>query len=404
MHTSSVQARLLWAAVMTAAAVLSAAPRGPNYEGIRSMGMGNTNVAVTTDRTAIFHNPAGLGLLGEELQISTRPFILGLDGSFSKYASTLGRHQDKLSDLSKIDDPFLEDLDSLDGLWTGIDYIPEITVATKNMGFGVYSVWPLGMKIETGHFIPKLGLKGQRDLVFTWAVGIPLKTDKHHFGVSLEYLQRRPLEERITTYSETFIYFDEARQRPLGVVGDFTRLQHGASFDAGFMHDLFPGFRLAYAMKDMFGVVGGNMVVPQFDLGVAYYLPEIEELYFLRNVIASLELTDIWGFEERTKRYEQFAKKIHLGAEIDLQYVAFRGGINQGYPTFGIGASFGPLRADYVYYTEEVGYYAGQLPRSMHVMSLGLQLNIKMLRARFGGDETEAPEAPEPVQDGDTNP
>ena len=36
-----------------------AAPNGPQYDDLRSMGMGGTTVAVTTDRTAIFHNPAG---------------------------------------------------------------------------------------------------------------------------------------------------------------------------------------------------------------------------------------------------------------------------------------------------------------------------------------------------------
>ncbi|MBD3344811.1 MAG: hypothetical protein GF401_07085 [Chitinivibrionales bacterium] len=368
---------------------INAAPPGPNYHGIRSMGMGNTTVAVTTDRTAIFHNPAGLGLLRDKVQISSRPLIFAIDGEFFDYLELLGKYKDEMSDIETIagNTQFMDDISSRDGYWAGVEYIPEITVATKNLGFGIYSVWPIGLRIETGHFIPKLGFRGRRDLVFTWAVGIPLKHESNHFGVSLEYLQRSDLDSRITTYSETFFYFEEASKSPFGVIGDLSNLQHGASFDIGFMHDLFPGFRLAYSVKDLFGVVGGRVFVPRLDLGCAYYVPPIENLAFLRSIIASFEITDLWGFEEKTEKYEQFGKKIHLGAEIDLQYLALRGGINQGYPTFGLGVMAGPVSLDYVYYTEESGYYAGQMPRSKHVVSLGLALNVAAQGGYEANDE-----------------
>ncbi|MBD3319867.1 MAG: hypothetical protein GF350_02100 [Chitinivibrionales bacterium] len=379
--------------ILIAVMMIFAAPKGPNYNGIRSMGMGNTTVAVTTDRTAIFHNPAGLGLLRDKVQISTRPLVFAIDGEFFDYLKLLDEYDEEIQDIEKIagNEEFIDDISKRDGYWAGVQYLPEITVATKNLGFGIYSVWPIGLRIETGHLIPKLGFQGQRDLVFTWAVGIPLKHEANHFGVSLEYVQRSPLDERITTYSETFIYFEEASSSPLGVVGDLSQLQHGASFDIGFMHDLFPGFRLAYAVKDMFGVIGGQVVVPQLDLGCAYYVPPIEELAFLRSIIASFEITDLWGFEDKTGKYEQFGKKIHLGAEIDLKYVAMRGGVNQGYPTFGIGVMAGPVSLDYVYYTEETGYFAGQLKRTKHVLSLGLALNVAGRKA--GGMNEESGDA-----------
>jgi hypothetical protein len=234
------------------------------------------------------------------------------------------------------------------------------------------------MRLESGHFIPKLGFKGQRDLVFTWAVGIPLKNENNYFGISLEYVQRTPLDERISTFSETFSFSDKIGKSPLttlGLVDQLATVQHGASFDVGFMHN-FKGFRIAYDVKDIFGVIGGKMVIPQLDVGGAYYFPFIERVKFFRNLIAAIEISDLIGFEEKTGRYEQFAKKLHAGMEVDMHYVALRAGINQGYPTVGAGIMFGPLSIDYVYFTEEAGYYAGQLPRPMHVISLGFEINV----------------------------
>lgn len=366
-------------------------PKGPSYDGIRSLGMGNTNVAVTTDRTAIFHNPAGLGLLKDRLQISARPLVGRLDGKVGSYVDLIATHGDKMTDIDQIaqSDQFFMDLDEVDGQWMNFEYIPEITIATKNLGFGMYGTVPFGARLETGHFVPKLVFKGRRDLVFTWGVGIPLKSEGHYFGMSLEYLQRIPIDEYVATFTENIQYADKLDKNignSLGIVRELGDVQHGASFDAGFMHN-FGGFRLAYVVKDIFGIVGGNMVIPQLDIGCAYYFPKIEQAAFIRNIIVAMEIADLIGFEEESGRYEQFPKKLHAGAEIDLKYIALRGGINQGYPTFGVGLAFGPLTLDYVYFTEEAGFYAGQDPRETHLASIGFEINIEGLKNVSVGDD-----------------
>lgn len=355
-----------------------AAVKGPHYDDLRSMGMGNTTVAVTTDRTAIFHNPAGLSLLKDRIEVSISPLIFSIDGKFGDMARAMAEHGDKLTDLTLVDDSFIEMINDMDGKWVGLEYLPEITIASKNIGFGVYSTFPLGMRIESGHLIPKLGLRGQRDLVFTWAVGVPLKTDKIHMGISVEYLQRTPVDEVITTYAETFNYFDEisAGGSSLGIIGDFADVQHGVSFDVGFMHD-FNGFRIAYDIKDLLGVVGGKIVAPpQLDFGFAYYFPQMEDVKAIDNLILALEFSDIFGIEPVSEKFEHPLKKLHLGAELDMHYAALRAGLNQGYPTAGIGLRFGIIRLDYVYFTKELGYYPGQFPKQKHVLSLGVGFDM----------------------------
>jgi hypothetical protein len=65
-----------------------------------------------------------------------------------------------------------------------------------------------------------------------------------------------------------------------------------------------------------------------------------------------------------------FFQRLHLGLEqpyfdglIDLRL-----GLNQGYPTFGLGANLGWYHAGFLYYTEELGREIGQQPTSYYVL------------------------------------
>lgn len=354
--------------------VASAKIKGPNYYDIRTLGMGNTTVTVTSDRSSIFHNPAGLGLIKKEVQFSVSPLAASVDGIFITLMKQMVDHGDKLQDLSKVDQDFIDMLNEYDGQWVGIEYIPEITVASENIGFGIYSVLPIGVRIESGHLIPKLGLRGQRDLVFTWAVGVPLQHKNNYCGISIEYIQRTPLD-KLTTYSETFILFDEITKSPFGIIGDLSNIRHGVSFDVGFMHDV-KGFRFAYNLKDILGVVGGELVMPpQVDLGFAYYFPQFDKVDAIKNLILAFEITNLFGIDKNDK-FEHMAKKLHLGLELDMKYAAMRGGISGGYPTGGLGIRLGAFKMDYAFFTEELGFYPGQLPKQKHLLSFGIEFKV----------------------------
>ena len=369
--------------------------RGPNYDDIRALAMGNASVAVTTDRTAIFHNPAGLSLLRDKVEFSVTPVVASMHGNVVKLFNAMKDQGSKLNSLGAIDQDFIDMVNDLDGEWYSVNYLPEVTVAGKNIGFGFYSVWPVTARIEGGHLIPKLGIKGQRDLVFTWAVGIPLQHEDHYMGISMEYVQRTPVEETITTYTETFDYFKSFKSRPFSVLGDFSSIQHGVSFDIGFMHN-FGGFRLAHDVKDIFGVIGGELVVPpQVDVGCSYFFPQMEKVPFIDNLILAMEFSDVFGLEPDTEKYEQFWKKTHLGFEIDMRYVALRAGLNQGYATAGVGLRVGTVWLDYVFFTEEVGYYAGQSPDSRHVLGIGFGFKVKAKESDVAVEVPQVPAAKE---------
>jgi hypothetical protein len=127
-------------------------------------------------------------------------------------------------------------------------------------------------------------------------------------------------------------------------------------------------------MHDLLGFVGSSMIIPRFDIGTAYYFPQVQNWYWIRNMIASAEISNLFGSEPTTGRYEHFGKKFHAGAEVDVWLLALRAGLNQGYPTYGVGLSFGLLDVNYVHFTEELGYFPGQMARDMHVFSLNFKI------------------------------
>jgi hypothetical protein len=65
-----------------------------------------------------------------------------------------------------------------------------------------------------------------------------------------------------------------------------------------------------------------------------------------------------------------------MGLETRFKNADVRVGINQGYPTFGLGFSYFFLTLNYVYYTEELGIYPGQNPLSTHLIELHLGFNL----------------------------
>lgn len=94
----------------------------------------------------------------------------------------------------------------------------------------------------------------------------------------------------------------------------------------------------------------------------------------LKN-ITSADLNGNGTFDEKS-----FYKKIHFGlssyvfnnkwVKLDL-----RGGLNQGYPTFGFGSEiFGFLNLDYAYTTRESGLSAGSKPETLHAISIDFRL------------------------------
>ncbi|MBC7369973.1 MAG: hypothetical protein H7326_00305, partial [Bdellovibrionaceae bacterium] len=79
--------------------------------------------------------------------------------------------------------------------------------------------------------------------------------------------------------------------------------------------------------------------------------------------LPGIDLVGALEYRHATESEYQFGQKVHLGAEVSLPIIDLRGGISQGYASYGLGFNFLFLRFDVAQYTEEMGAYAGQSPQ-----------------------------------------
>lgn len=99
------------------------------------------------------------------------------------------------------------------------------------------------------------------------------------------------------------------------------------------------------------------------------------------GVSTSLDLPGLdWvaGMEYRHITESEYAlgQKLHFGTELSLPFIDLRGGLNQGYATYGLGLNFFFLTFDAAMYTEETGAYPGQTPQNRIELGLSLDLSF----------------------------
>lgn len=147
------------------------------------------------------------------------------------------------------------------------------------------------------------------------------------------------------------------------------------------------GFDLGLQYK-IPGIPSNTISVSWQDVGSTTFLPEsgvsappaiVDNLSVGLGTMIDLPGLDLKaGAEYRhiNTQGEQLGKKVHFGAELGLPLIDLRAGLNQGYPTLGVGLDFFLLRVDLAQYTEELGVYPGQTPSARYKLSISLDLSV----------------------------
>jgi hypothetical protein len=330
--------------------------------------MGNASVAVVDDRYSLFNNPAGLGFFKEHMELSISPLFLHLDKNFFDIAGFLLKNEKKLKDPNTYDQAFFNDFNEIDAKWAELGYLPEATFATRRFGFGMYNVLSTRISAETGHFIPKLGLGGNEDLVLTAAYAHRIK-EIFSVGASFKYIYRVVLPDSILGFTDTYKFSKELQNSALGgnmgAFLDLGHLERGFGFDVGGMANVGEALRFGLAVQDLFEYLDGDFKHVRVGLGSAYRILPATRIPFIKDLIVAMDIKDIF-------LKDSFFNKLYMGTELDMHLAALRLGLNQGYPTFGFGLNFFIFHVDYAYLTEEAGFYPGQIPKSAHRFSLRL--------------------------------
>lgn len=363
--------------------------------GIRPLAMGGAFIAISDDQNSIFYNPAGItqrkGILLNLLEINS-----GISQDFIDIYNFLTDNQNKITNFDTLSSQERSNLinDIIKNVSNKYAYLnfkfPNTTFITsgkKNFAFGVgfFGEGSGYFKINSGVILPSIDLVGKFDssLNIPLAYRIPeyLKWQipgDISFGLNLKYLYRAKIEE-LRKSIIAFGGFDPVIQpgRAFGV--DFGFLWNLKNFNFGLTFQDLGGTKISYPQvskqtkngfvkKDAF-----SSVIPQtINFGIAWLPESLFVIPTNKRLILAFDIRDFSGelnkFDSQT-----WPLHIHIGFELNLTLLRFRGGYNQGYPTIGFALTSPAISIEYTYFSDELGKFAGLQPLTTHLFSFAIR-------------------------------
>ncbi|HOW27892.1 MAG TPA: hypothetical protein PK876_05275 [Elusimicrobiota bacterium] len=386
-----------------APSVLASQTERPMFvRGIRPMGMGGAFTAVADDQNVFYYNPAGIvQRTGSQFTLLELSAIVGQD--LLDLVDFMDKNQDKLEDFDKLSATeqaaLINDIDR-----TISKLNPHIGVGVPNMNYlsgpiGGSVYWGTGLfgqldgrfRINTG-LVPNIDYDVNADAMVPITLGYKIKDmgrvpGKLGIGVNLKYLKRyRIKEDRVSVLQLENISDPEAQ------------IGNAKGMDLGFLYQPTSRLNLALTSLDFLGTSitydaieakNGFTAKPEettgirarWNMGVAWVPPHMAE-----RLVLAADVYDFLNAQNKVMFGDSFIPDtawthVHVGAEYRWWFLRFRGGANQGYPTFGLGLDLPMLKVDYAYFTDELGRFAGQIPERNHMISVAF---------RWGAGKTEA--------------
>ncbi len=265
-----------------------------------------------------------------------------------------------------------------------------ISVGYVGNGIGIllFNDFFSSLDIRQAPGIPYVDLKSFAEIGITFGFGTYFEILKFytlHVGVSFSYSKR---------YKSPFFYGGSA----LEIVNYYERTRNGIyEYDVG---DSFWGnigvifddgeyFKYALTVNNFFGrtfhwnrisyengkeIFSGynylSYIHPSISLGIMFNTEKILFIptFLLSDFMVELNLVDVVNFNEF------WFKKFKVGSEISvLRIVKLRGGINQGFPTFGFGVDLVYFAIDFAFSQ----YEKGALPGYQSIQNVSVSAEIK---------------------------
>ncbi len=364
--------KLLFIVVVLMTSSLTFARAGSTFTGARTMGMGGANLANADDASATYINPACLDLFNEHMQLSVNVGFFG-NPELSDLATFAINQGKKLSDIKNIDNTFYDDLKPFDLKWLGAGVVPNVAFMMRmfdlSLGASYYWNTPLRLMLESGVMVPKFFVGAQMDQVLTASVAKRFGR-RISLGASLKITDRYAIDNIPLGIGQTLEFVGTISDKDKAIDAFDPLLKHttGPGLDVGALFH-FGSFRLATSIQDFPSYMGGELLRPRFNLGSAYKILPLMESKLIEDATITLDLVDLM-------RYGNFLTKLNIGAETRLNNLDVRGGIHQGYLTFGTTLHFFIFHLDYLNHTQELGDYPGAMPASIHFIQLGADIRF----------------------------
>lgn len=322
---------------------------------VRALGMGNAYLTTVSDTDALFYNPAALAKLsGFNLQLANlRTGVNGLE------IYELVQNAGDLSQPSGYNQFF--------GKPVWLEANGKAAIALPNFGFAVFTNNNLGFELHNPAY-PEFETHFISDYGFVLGGSVPIGSYAS-FGATVKRISRWGGDEvigvgAITSGSGVTALEDAFKDKGVGYGMDASIMYTSPSpfspaiaivwQDIGCTtFEKTDGLKAPPRIRDNLSIgLGTNVDLPGFDWAT------------------SLDLRHV------TNNDEQVGKKIHLGTEFSLPLIDLRAGLNQGYPSYGVGLNLLLLRIDAAYYAEEIGVYPGQTASNRIQVGVSIDLSF----------------------------
>lgn len=333
------------------------------HHNVRSNGMGGVYMSIVNDSNAIFVNPAALGRTsGFNWQVLN--VEMGINGL------------DVYNDFRDIDTSDPNSFNEFFGKDVWIRAGGKAAVTLPYFGVGVYSDTQTHLVLHNPAF-PQFDTTFLSDYGYVVGGSFPLGPFAYG-GLTFKRISRWGGQQDIDLGVI-------ATGNMSSIADQFQNKGNGYGIDAAVMMAL--PMPLNPAVSLVWQDVGSTAFMKSAGADAP---PRIHDNLSL-GVSTLLDLPGLdWtsGFEYRhiTESEYPLGQKLHFGTELSLPFIDLRGGINQGYATYGAGISLFFLQLDAAMYTEEVGAYPGQTPQNRVEIGLSLDLSFDADFKLIGSD------------------
>ncbi|MDZ4677997.1 MAG: hypothetical protein SGI74_10890 [Oligoflexia bacterium] len=347
-----------------------------NWQSARAMALGNAYTAIVSDKDALFYNPAALNKIrGLHLTLldpaiasdALNGYQLYKDFTGSNYSTAIRNFYGKQ-------------------IWAGIS--DSLAFSMPNFAIAGYSYTNFFLNLHNPAY-SNVTFSATSDYGIIGGMGASLLPgDALRLGFAIKRVTR--YGGRVTLGPSTLATLSNSELTSLIAVSGT-----GYGLDGGLLIELpapaSPTFSLVW--QD----IGQTRFTPTTGLRAP---PALDN-----NAVAGYSMLFDWtlikfrpSFEYRhiNLQNEQGGKKIHLGAELTLLNIDIRGGVNQGYLSYGVGVDLKYIRVDASSWGTELDTYAGQREDRRYMVQFTLDLNFN---PTFGTDNNASGNArPKPYQ------
>ncbi len=231
------------------------------------------------------------------------------------------------------------------------------------LGAGYYNQHDSGIRLKPGILLPTIDYWAIIDRIISIPcaysiTGIPFNIKGNiYFGLNMKLIIRSKYDKKRINILNYEGY---------GINSGDLHLGTGFGLDYGILYERNPKLKYSFVIKDLFSTrigysdTSSDLMYGKINLGFSYML---NNRIFIASDIRDIKMSDIGK--------NIFLAKLYIGAEyMIIDRINLRGGLHQGYPSFGFGLAD---IFDYALYGKELSEYPGLLPEWTHVASLSFE-------------------------------